>query len=386
MLLKQRDILNELAPDFARNGQSQEEYIAWKEEQIIRFIREYTESARADGWVIGISGGIDSFLAGALLAKAACGDRKKLLCVLLPNGEQKDLRDAQECAERISELYPDADVTTVNIGHGFAGALEDLDACPFFKRTPYSVGNLQPRLRMLYQYALAAGLLVCGTDHASEAITGFYTKYGDGGVDFNPLGQMVKDDIYAMSASLGAPRCVMDKAPAAGIGISEDDESELGISYEHICAFLKGNRIPDRVEEKLIRHFDTSAHKRAVPPTTAWLDQPRPVPRRTHVRCGAGSERALAYINENPDVQVLYVGVSDPEPYRRHVRKTVNTPLEQYNMFRLDGSALGDGWGSLRQNLQETVLMSGPAEVRAQVEAVLETVPFEVLGGLDEES
>lgn len=376
--IKQRDILNQLSPDFARDGEAQSDYIDRKRVQILNFISEYTKRAHARGWVIGISGGIDSFLVGALLAMDARNSGAELIAVMLPNGHQSDIEDARECADVIAKIYPAVNVCTVNIHDAYIGMLDGLSESGLFQGDPYSTGNIQPRLRMVAQYAMARGLLVAGTDHASEAVTGFYTKYGDGGVDFNPIGQLIKDDIYDMSSRLGAPRAVMEKAPAAGIGISADDESELGISYKDICAFLKGHRIDAEPERKIVRMFDASAHKRTTPPTTAWLYE-RKV-RITHVHCGdLATEASLRYINEHQDQEVLYVDTHDTR-FGRCVEKTINTPIHRYNCF--GGSRLeNDAFGALRENVHEHVMLTGDRGLARAVSAALSGSSTEYVEG-----
>lgn len=369
MSVKQREILNQLSPDFARDGEAQSDYIERKRVQILNFISEYTRRAHARGWVIGISGGIDSFLVGSLLALDARNSGAQLVAVMMPNGLQSDIDDAKACVEAIRKIYPQTSVGTVNIHDAYIGMLDGLHESGLFASDAYSTGNIQPRLRMVAQYALAKGLLVAGTDHTSEAITGFYTKFGDGGVDINPIGQMIKDDIYDMSSRLGAPQAVMDKAPAAGIGISKDDESELGISYKDICAFLRGNRISREAEQKIVRMFDATAHKRTMPPTTAWLYE-RTIP-VSHVHCGdAAQEASIRYINEHARQEVLYVDIADPAPFVRSVEKTVNTPIGRYNCF--GGPRMSnDAFGSLRENVHERVMLTGDRNIARAVAAAL---------------
>lgn len=356
-ILKQRQILNELQPNFARDGQK--DFLSAAHDQILRFISEYIASAHAGGAVIGISGGIDSFLVGALLAEACRDHSWRLVAVMLPNGVQSDLSDAEDCCHRIQEIYADAEIDTLNIDTAYEACVAALNKVDGFKPDVYALGNLQPRLRMLYQYALAQGLLVAGTDHCSESITGFYTKYGDGGTDFNPIGQLLKDDIGAMSASLGAPQAVLDKRPAAGIGISVDDESELKLTYKDICAFLRGFPVAADVEERLIGFYDRSAHKRAVPPTPAWMHR---LDRRvTHIHCGgAGREEAqmaAAYMNAHPWDEVLYVGEPDPL-FVTALYKTVNTPIRHYNCFTGSEPENPD-FGPLLANVNTFVKLSG---------------------------
>lgn len=355
--LKQRQILNELQPNFARDGQK--DFLDRTEAEILRFIAEYTESAHAGGAVIGMSGGIDSFLVGALLARTCAERGWRLVAVMLPNGTQSDIQDAVACCDRIREIYSGAEVDTLNIGGAYEACVKALSGISGFTPDVYALGNLQPRLRMLYQYALAQGLLVAGTDHCSEAITGFYTKYGDGGTDFNPIGLLLKDDIYALSERLGAPGPVMDKRPAAGLGISEDDESELRLSYRDICAFLRGFPVAPEVEERLVGFYDRSAHKRAVPPTPAWLY--RRDRRVTHIHCGGGSpqaaQAAAEYMNDHPNEEVLYAGEADPL-FISALDKTVNTPIRHYNCFA--GAELANpNFGTIEENVNTYVKLSG---------------------------
>ena len=366
--LKQRQILNALQPNFAREGQT--DFLEQAAAQIRSFIAQYVASAHAGGAVIGMSGGIDSFLVGALLAQV-CRERSwRLVAVILPNGQQSDIVDAEACCERLKEIYPGAETPVLNINSAYTACSEALSMIPGFKPDVYALGNLQPRLRMLYQYALAQGLLVAGTDHCAEAITGFYTKYGDGGTDFNPIGQLLKDDIFAMAAALGAPPAVLDKPPAAGLGISADDESELKLTYKDICAFLRGCPVPDEVEKRLIGFYDRSAHKRAVPPTPAWLFRTERVVTHVHV-CGGDAAAAgiIQYMNRHPNDVVLYVG--EPQAaFAAKLHKTINTPISRYNCFR--------GWepenpvyGPLTENVSAYVKISGECAGAQRLEQLL---------------
>lgn len=364
-MIRQRQILNDISPDFKRDHQTQEEYITQKRAQTVAFIRRYMEGAHAKGVVLGISGGIDSFLCGALCAEACAADAKRLYLVLLPNGLQADLADAEECARRIAEIYPQAECDTVSIAGGYAGAWADLKAASGFEGNARTLGNLQPRLRMVYQYALAKELLVAGTDHATESITGFYTKFGDGGSDFNPLQELVKDDIYAMSAAYGAPEAVMGKQPAAGLGITATDEEELGLLYADICAYLKGNVIPAEAREKLEGIYARSMHKRALPASLKdEYTQKKPVT-RVHIGNVGGEDRVLrctiADINAHPEQNVLYV-VKNPlrDAFYADIKKTANTPIQRYNVFipQRDGG-VNEVYGELLDNLGQSVVVSG---------------------------
>ncbi|MNR42035.1 NH(3)-dependent NAD(+) synthetase [compost metagenome] len=114
------------------------------------------------------------------------------------------------------------------------------------------------------QYALAfeLGLIVVGTDHASEAVTGFYTKYGDGAVDITPLSTLNKRQVRSLAAKIGVPQSVLDKAPTAGLWDGQTDEDELGITYGDNSDYLEGKQIDPAVQEKLENQYRKTEHKR----------------------------------------------------------------------------------------------------------------------------
>lgn len=410
--MKHREILNSLCPDFARENQTESEFIEKKKREIVKFIADYASNCGARGIVLGISGGIDSFLAGALCAEAMKDINKKLHLVLLPNGEQSDYNDAADCAETIRRIYPDTIIDTVSINGAYNAAVKDLSGSGEFAEDAYTLGNLQPRLRMMYQYALAKNMLVAGTDHATESVVGFYTKYGDGGSDINPIQELIKDDIYKMSELFDAPEAVMKKAPAAGLGISKDDESELKITYKDLCAFLKGHKVPEEAYDRIISAYDKSAHKRAVPASPkdllykkeeraivvvdlihAFVDGSLP--------CIGASQAVLNtvdLINDTPQAYTLYVcdshpadhcsftqnggkwcdhavaGTKDaelPDIFYNNIKKSINTPRSYYNIF-LKGTnpwaeqysgynAYNRNYGLLKDNLPKNVIVAGAA-------------------------
>ncbi|MEA4853306.1 MAG: NAD(+) synthase [Christensenella sp.] len=369
--MKQRRILNCISPDFKRDTQTQAEYIEKKREQTVDFVKRYLAASSANGVVLGLSGGIDSFLTSALCAQACQDLGKTMHIVLLPNGIQSDIADSHECAQRILAINPQTVCDTVSIENGYLGAIADLSGAHGFGQDTYTLGNLQPRLRMMYQYALAKGMLVAGTDHATESITGFFTKYGDGGSDFNPIQELVKDDIYAMSKSYDAPQCVLEKQPAAGLGISKTDEDELGLSYRDICAYLKGYKIPQEAAQKLEGIYSRSMHKRAL--AASLKDEYYTPVTTTHIHVGSVGDGRIAqstvrYINANPEQIVLYAGRRAPEQcFYEEIKKTVNTPVARYNMFDTSGQeAENEAFGRLGDNLERNVVVSGEVGVDLQ--------------------
>ncbi len=421
--MKQREIISAIAPDFAREGESRAEYIERKKTQIVNWVAGYVKKCGTAGVVLGVSGGIDSFLAGSLCALAMAKLQKTLRLVILPNGEQADYKDALDSVEAIKKLYPQTVADTVSIGGGYEAAREALSAAAGFTPDAYTLGNLQPRLRMTYQYALAKNMLVIGTDHAAEAVTGFYTKYGDGGSDINPLQELLKDDIYEMSALFGAPEAVMKKRPAAGLGITEDDESELGMSYADICAYLRGNVIDTAAAKKLESIYERSEHKRALPssprdvytlPNTecivcvdlvgSFIDMEMPC-----INAKRAVKASVAYINAHPGAQVFYVrdlhpknhcsflengGIWPPHAvdgtrgadfhpsFYKDIKKTVNTPIEHYNVFNKGTDeakeqyssvmAKNTSFGLLADNLGKNVTVLGAATEYCVMQTVFE--------------
>ncbi len=240
----------------------------------VEFLKEYLRSTPAKGFVLGISGGQDSTLAGKLCQRAAeelrnDGAEAEFLAVRLPYGVQADEADATTALEFIA---PDRTVT-VNIKDASdSGAAATATALGISEVRDFVRGNIKARQRMIAQYALAGelGYMVVGTDHAAEAVTGFYTKFGDGGVDITPLTGLSKRQGAALLRELGAPDTTWQKVPTADL---EDDrpalpdEEALGLTYTQIDDYLEGKDVADDIAEKLERMYLNTRHKRAVPVT-----------------------------------------------------------------------------------------------------------------------
>ena len=192
-------------------------------ERRVQFLVEYCLTAGAAGFVLGISGGQDSTLAGRLAQLAAEELRRRrhgaqFCAVRLPYRTQHDEDDAQ-----IALGFITADeVLTVNIAGGTDGMAADLDTALGHPITDFNKGNVKARMRMVAQYAIGAErrLLVIGTDHAAEAVTGFFTKHGDGAADILPLAGLTKRQGKQLLAHLGAPESTYLKAPTADLLLS----------------------------------------------------------------------------------------------------------------------------------------------------------------------
>ena len=246
------------------------------EEEITRrvqFLVNYLNVSGAKGYVLGISGGQDSTLAGRLAQLAvekrrADGAEAMFVAVRLPHGVQADEDDAQLA---LKFIQPDETVTvdiepaTTAMAGAVAHAL-DTDSLGDFNK-----GNVKARMRMIAQYAIAGerGLLVVGTDHAAENVTGFFTKHGDGAADLVPLAGLNKRQGAALLSHLDAEPRLWEKVPTADL--EEDrpalpDEDALGITYAHIDDYLEGKQIPAEAAERLEHLWRIGQHKRHLPP------------------------------------------------------------------------------------------------------------------------
>ncbi|MEH0832764.1 ammonia-dependent NAD(+) synthetase [Pectobacterium cacticida] len=228
--------------------------------------------------VLGISGGQDSTLTGKLCQMAIAelrdetGDtRYQFIAVRLPYGIQADEAD---CQDAIAFIQPDR-VLTVNIKPAVDASEATLRAIGI-ALSDFVKGNEKARERMKAQYSIAsmnAGLVV-GTDHAAEAVTGFFTKYGDGGTDINPIFRLNKRQGKALLRELGCPPHLYTKAPTADL--EEDrpslpDEIALGVTYEKIDDYLEGKKIDAKEAEIIENWYRKTEHKRR-PPVTVFDD------------------------------------------------------------------------------------------------------------------
>ncbi|GAA1505623.1 NAD+ synthase [Agromyces terreus] len=237
----------------------------------VDFLKEYLSVTGASGLVLGISGGQDSSLAGRLCRLAVeelvdSGHPSRFIAVRLPYGRQHDAADA-ELALRFIDPQERVEF---NIRRGVDGLAEEYADAAGTPITDFGKGNVKARMRMVAQYALAGehGLLVVGTDHAAEAVTGFFTKFGDGGADVLPLTGLTKRQGRALLQHLEAPERLYLKTPTADLldgDPGQADEANLGLSYADIDAFLEGEEIDAGIAERIEARFLQTRHKRTVP-------------------------------------------------------------------------------------------------------------------------
>jgi NAD+ synthase len=244
-------------------------------ESISGWLRERVRAAGAQGLVFGLSGGIDSAVV-ARLCQLAMPDR--CVGVIMPcHSAPHDEVDARLVADHFKigvlrvPLEEPFDALTRLVDEAFdAGpslrphATDDVKA-----RVPRA--NVKPRLRMTTLYFVANRLnyLVAGTGNRSEITIGYYTKYGDGGVDLLPIGQLVKREVWDLARELGVPARIIEKAPSAGLWLGQTDEAEMGFTYAELEQFIaNGSGTVSEATAKRIQHLiDASEHKRALPPT-----------------------------------------------------------------------------------------------------------------------
>ncbi|WP_153505622.1 ammonia-dependent NAD(+) synthetase [Cumulibacter manganitolerans] len=252
-------------------------------ERRIGFLAGYLAKTGLKGYVLGISGGVDSSTAGRL-AQLACerarenGHDARFIAIRLPYRVQKDEDDAQRALQFIQ---PD-ESTTVNIGPATDAMWDEVmssDSTPDeTSLTDFVKGNVKARERMIAQYTVAGarGMLVIGTDQAAEAVVGFYTKYGDGAADVLPLAGLPKRRVREIATYLGAHDDIVSKVPTADLESDKPmlpDEQALGVAYHDVDDYLEGKEVSPEAEQTIVGWYRRTAHKRALPLTPAGFEQ-----------------------------------------------------------------------------------------------------------------
>lgn len=265
-----------LQQEIARDLQVTASFDAEQEiERRVAFLTERLTSTGLRSLVLGISGGVDSTTTGRLCQLAverarAAGHEATFYAMRLPYGVQADEKDAQRALEFIRA---DRELT-VDIRPASDAALQAaVDGGLVFRdahHQDFVQGNIKARQRMIAQYAVAGAHdgLVVGTDHAAEAVSGFFTKFGDGAADVVPLTGLTKRRVRAVSAALGAPEELVGKVPTADLETldpGKPDEDALGVSYDQIDDFLEGKPVDAAAAEAIVRRYRLTDHKRALP-------------------------------------------------------------------------------------------------------------------------
>jgi NAD+ synthase len=241
----------------------------------IQFIKDCLQNSRLKTLVLGISGGVDSLTAGLLAQRAvkelreSTGDQAyRFVAVRLPYHIQ---HDEHEATASVDFINPD-ERHTVDIAPSVKALAEQVKA---FDGLPDSAvdfvkGNIKARTRMVAQYTISGALggLVIGTDHAAEAVMGFFTKFGDGACDLAPLSGLVKNQVRAIARSFGAPQNLVEKIPTADLEDlvpGKPDEASHGVTYAEIDAFLHGEPVREEAFRIIADTYHKTQHKRDLP-------------------------------------------------------------------------------------------------------------------------
>jgi len=231
-------------------------------EKLVLWIKDKVLAAGCKGVVVGMSGGLDSSVLAVLCQRAF--PQNTLGVIILCHSQPEDKAHAQAVASKFS--ISTIEVVLDDIFSALLQTLPDCKADPALSHLAQA--NLKVRLRMLTLYHITnqLGYMVAGSSNRSEISVGYFTKYGDGGVDIMPLGNLVKAQVRELARFLGIPQPIIDKPPSAGLWEGQTDEGEMGFSYAELDRYLLTGEVSGKVKEKIESMIATSAHKRSLPP------------------------------------------------------------------------------------------------------------------------
>jgi len=235
-------------------------------EKLVSWIRDKTLAAGGKGVVLGLSGGVDSSVVAVLCQRAF---PKNTLAVLMPCYSNKDdVAHARLVAEKFS--IPTKIVVLDSVFDTLLKVLPDDRADPDVNRL--AQGNIKARLRMLTLYYFANRLkyLVVGAANRDELAVGYFTKYGDGGVDIQPLGNLLKGELKELARFLAVPEAIINKPPSADLWEGQTDEGELGFSYDELERYLASGEAAAEIKKRIESMVAASEHKRQPPPIASF--------------------------------------------------------------------------------------------------------------------
>ena len=229
---------------------------------IEKFVKDYLETTHQKQYVLGLSGGVDSSLVAAI-TKAAVG-KDKLTCIMMPiDSHPDDLNDAIDLANQLDLNY-----FVIDGSKSFHETLKRFEELGI-ELDRGTQANLKVRIRMtiLYAYAQKVGGLVIGTDNKDERYTGYFTKYGDGGVDLLPIVHLVKSEVVEACKMYGISDRLAERTPSAGLFEGQTDEKEMGVTYKDLDKYLLGGDIDESSKARIEHLHRISEHKRVDIPT-----------------------------------------------------------------------------------------------------------------------
>ncbi|HWQ64263.1 MAG TPA: NAD+ synthase [Methanospirillum sp.] len=234
-------------------------------DQISDLLRATLKKSQASGYVVGLSGGVDSALVAALCTRAV--GSSQVLGIFMPSNVTPpgDAADVEALGKTLS-----IKVETISIGQ----IVDQYRRIPGFVESNYLIGNLMARTRMtvLYYVANRDSFLVCGTSNRTEFLLGYCTKHGDNAADVQPIVHLLKTDVWDLARFLGVPDSIISRAPSAGLWHGQTDEGEIGICYAEIDAAIKGLdqngwRPVSETEKKVAARCASASHKQNPAPS-----------------------------------------------------------------------------------------------------------------------
>ena len=235
-------------------------------EGLVSWIRDKTLAAGSKGVVLGLSGGLDSSVLAVLCHRAF---PKNTLAVLMPCYSNKEnIEHARMVANKFS--IPTTTVVLDSVFDGLLKVLPDDKVDPDVRRLAQA--NIKARLRMLtiYYFANRLKYLVVGAANRDELAVGYFTKYGDGGVDIQPLGNLLKGELRELAKFLGIPEPIINKPPSADLWEGQTDEGELGFSYDELDRYLVSGKAAAEIKKRIESMIAATQHKRQPPPVASF--------------------------------------------------------------------------------------------------------------------
>jgi len=250
--MENRNYFKQLNARAKNNPERLEKYVHY----LAKWVKQYLETTICEGYAVGISGGVDSAVAAALISKI---EGVKLLGVFTDiESSKQDYEDAKKIAEEFK-----FELKYVNLTETYQKMVKELG----IEKSNIAKINLKSRLRAstLYAIANANNLLTCGTTNAAERLVGYYTKFGDNACDIAPLVYLTKANIYYVAGLLGVPSYILTKKPSAGLYEGQTDEQEMGITYKEIDHYLCYAYIDPIQEQKINTRYIQNKHKLDAP-------------------------------------------------------------------------------------------------------------------------
>jgi len=229
--------------------------IAKSIEERVDFIKNILKNSGANGIIFGNSGGKDCALVGILSRMAT----PNVLSVIMPCHAKRNYGEDKDDATALCEKF-DIPSITVDLTDTRETMIKNISA----ELSSSALSNIAPRLRMTTLYAIgqAKGYLVAGTGNACERYMGYFTKWGDGACDFNPIADLKVEEVYDCLRYLGAPENITTKAPSAGLFEGQTDEKEMGVTYKEVADYMDGIEVAEESKKIIERYHRNSEHKR----------------------------------------------------------------------------------------------------------------------------